>query len=123
MILEIRPYRDDDSEQVVRVSNAAWPDHPTTVEELRFHDENEDPKCRHARFVAAEGDQMIGYGNYGQFSDMYHPRKFYLEISVTVGSYAVNTLQHGCTALIIFRRLVTGTGELVQVREVVKARH
>ncbi len=79
---EIRPYRDDDAEQVVRVSNAAWPDHPTTVEELRFHDENEDPKCRHARFVAAEGDQMIGYGHYGQFSDMYHPRKFYLEISV-----------------------------------------
>ena len=82
MIPEIRPYRDGDAELVVRVSNAAWPDHPITVEELRFNDENEDPKCRHARFVAEEGDQVIGYGNYGQFPDMYHPRKFYIEISV-----------------------------------------
>lgn len=82
MRTEIRPYRDRDAELVVRVGNAAWPDHPMTVEELRFNDANRDAKCRHARFVAEEGDQVIGVGNYGQFPDMYHPRKFYLEISV-----------------------------------------
>jgi GNAT superfamily N-acetyltransferase len=85
--ITIRPFSDRDYESALAVEMAVWPDYPQTTAEWRFRDERRDPKCRHARFVAetaAAGGPpgVIGYAYYEQMVDMYHPRKFHINVSV-----------------------------------------
>ena len=78
----IRPFTEDDYPAYVAVSNATFPEYPTTVEALRFGDRNRDSKCRHARFVAETGGVLVGIGSYDQWSGMYHPHKFALDVMI-----------------------------------------
>ena len=78
----IRPFTEDDRPAYVAVLNAVFPDRPTSVATLRFEDEHRDPRCRHARFVAAVGGAIVGIGGYDQWSDMYHPRKFAIGVTI-----------------------------------------
>ncbi|MBC8102623.1 MAG: GNAT family N-acetyltransferase [Cytophagales bacterium] len=82
--VEIRPFTENDYEAVVAVERVVWPDYPQTADEWRFRDQSRDPKCRQARFVAevAGTDTAVGYGSYYQWADMYHPRKFHVNVSV-----------------------------------------
>ena len=49
---------------------------------MEFNDARRDPKCRHWRWLAEWGGEAVGYGEYGQRSSSYHPRRFLLQIIV-----------------------------------------
>jgi RimJ/RimL family protein N-acetyltransferase len=81
---KIRPFTTDDYPSVVAVHNAVQPDFATTVEEWKFRDSTRDPKIRWARFLAEDTPtgEIVGYGGYGQQSDMWHPQKFSVNADV-----------------------------------------
>ena len=72
----IRPFVDGDYAASVTICNSVYPEYPETESEWRHYDAHRDPKCRTARWVAEQDEQVVGYGNYDQWSGMYHPRKF-----------------------------------------------
>jgi L-amino acid N-acyltransferase YncA len=82
MSLHIRPFTPEDYQAIVEIGNRLFPEYPDTVEEVRYSDENRDPKCEFRRLVAELEGRVVGYAQYGQSSAMYHPRKF--EIGVYV---------------------------------------
>jgi GNAT superfamily N-acetyltransferase len=80
----IRPftYSNEDYAAIVAVGNTAYPDHPGTVTEERFFDEHRDPKCKFGRWIAEVAGEVVGVGAFGQHTDMYHPRKFWIQATV-----------------------------------------
>jgi GNAT superfamily N-acetyltransferase len=78
----IRPFAPDDYPEIVAVGNAANPEHPSTPEEARYWDEHRDAKCLQARFVAERDGRIVGHAMYGQWAEMYHPRKFFVDVVV-----------------------------------------
>ncbi len=78
----IRDFKIEDYEAILEINNANFPDNQSTVEEWRFWDENKDPKCRWGRWVAEKDEVVLGYSEYGQYEEMFHPRKFQLELAV-----------------------------------------
>lgn len=81
-LVSIRDFKSEDYEALVEIDNVNFPDHPSSLEEWRFWDENRDPKCRWRRWVAESDEVVLGYGGYSQYEDMFHPRKFQLELGV-----------------------------------------
>lgn len=82
MSLVIRPSARDDFPGIVAVLNAANPDYPVTVDEYLHQEDTRDPTCLQARFVAEKDNRIVGYAMYGQWMSMYHPRKFFVEVTV-----------------------------------------
>src|SRR5436190_19194535 len=80
--IQIRPFRTDDYPDIVDVFNAAYPDYPGTVDEMRYYDEHRDPNTQFERFVAEYEGQMVGTSTYWQAPWMFHPRKFFFELAV-----------------------------------------
>lgn len=82
--MTIRPDTQSDADYAARItiSHACYPDYIETIEELRFSDNNRDPKIKWARFVAEVDGIPVAIGNYGQSMDMYHPQKFGIGVSV-----------------------------------------
>lgn len=78
----IRPFTPDDYPTLARIADAAFPDYPVSVEEKEFGDTRRDPKCRHGRWLITRGGHPVGYGEYGQRSSSYHPRRFHLNVIV-----------------------------------------
>ena len=78
----IRGFTSDDYGSVVGVLNSVYADYPTTVEEIRFNDEHNDPKCLQRRWVAEDGGAVVGTAEYVQHVGMYHPRKFSIDLAV-----------------------------------------
>lgn len=85
-VVTIRPFTENDYEAALAVEMAVWPDYPETAEEWRFQDAHRAPKCRWGRFVAETITDnqkfVVGYAYYDQQVDMYHPRKFQINVSV-----------------------------------------
>jgi len=77
-----RPFAPGDYPALAALRCAVEPEYPVTVEELQFHDANRDPKCRHARWVCENAGDIVASGGYGQETYVYHPRKFWLSLSV-----------------------------------------
>jgi GNAT superfamily N-acetyltransferase len=82
MNLNVRPFTADDYPVINDIGNAVMPEYPRTVEEWRFGDEHRDPKCQFQRFVAERNGLVVGFGTYSQPADMYHPRKFEIDVRV-----------------------------------------
>jgi GNAT superfamily N-acetyltransferase len=78
----IRPFTPEDYPALARVSNAVYTDYPNSVDELRFGDEHRDPKCHFARFMAERAGEVVGLAEVGQSAGMFHPRKFWLGVTV-----------------------------------------
>jgi mycothiol synthase len=80
----IRPFAetDDDYAAWAAVKNAAYPEYATTVERLRSDDARHDPKYRRGRWLAFQGDTVVGSAHYGQSPWSYHPRKFHIKADV-----------------------------------------
>lgn len=80
----IRPFTDADYAAAIAVQNTVWPDYPRTEAEWRFRDATRDPKCRWARFLAEDAatGAVVACGGYGQSEDMWHPRKFHIDVDV-----------------------------------------
>ena len=78
----VRPSTPEDYPLLARISTAAFPEYPSSAKEMEFNDARRDPKCRHGRWLAERGGEGVGYGEYGQRSSSYHPRRFLLQIIV-----------------------------------------
>jgi mycothiol synthase len=76
--MEIRTYTSHDFPGIVNLHNTAFPDMPATVEDYIEAEKQRDPKCKHQRWVAVEGGQIVGTGDYSQELWAYHPQKFEL---------------------------------------------
>lgn len=80
---EFRPYQPTDAEAMAEIYNSAAPGHRAiSAEQVRFWEETRDPKCRNARWVKETDGHVVAYGEYSQWTLMFHPRKFNLEITV-----------------------------------------
>jgi GNAT superfamily N-acetyltransferase len=75
----IRLFTPKDYPAMLEVFNAAIPEYPLSVEEIRFEDEHADPKCRKQRWVAERGGRVVGVGEYYQRASRYHPHKFWID--------------------------------------------
>ena len=80
--VRIRPFTAADYSGITDVANAVYREYPGTVEELRFGDDHRDPKCKFQRWVAEQDGGIVGVGEYSQSPSMYHPRKFWIELTV-----------------------------------------
>jgi GNAT superfamily N-acetyltransferase len=78
----MRSFTSDDYPMVNDINNAAYPEYPGTADEMRFRDEHRDPKCKFQRWVAECDGRVVGSAEYGQMPDMYHPRKFFVSVTV-----------------------------------------
>jgi len=74
----IRVFSTADYRGIVDIYNAIYPELPTTVEEYFNSDEKRDPKYRFCRWVAEAERNIVGFGQYTQRPDKYHPQKFFL---------------------------------------------
>jgi GNAT superfamily N-acetyltransferase len=81
-MLKIRAFTDADYEAIAAVYNAAMPEDHHTAEGLRHEDETRDPKCKHACWVVEHQGRVVGVAEYDQFSGMYHPRKFFMALTL-----------------------------------------
>jgi mycothiol synthase len=81
-LLTIRPFSPEDYETFVALHNVVENEHPITVEEMRYDDENRNPKCFHARLLAERGGEIVGWGTCGHDDHMYHPQKFWVDVRV-----------------------------------------
>jgi GNAT superfamily N-acetyltransferase len=72
----IRPFGADDYEGWAALNNEVYPDHPTTAEEVRYYDGIGLERYRRAKFVAVDGERIVGTASFDQVPWMYHPRKF-----------------------------------------------
>ncbi|MBX0327419.1 GNAT family N-acetyltransferase [Oscillochloris sp. ZM17-4] len=84
MPLHIRPFAGDEHDYaaMAAVRNAAYPEYPRTADELREQDGKRDPRCFALRLVAEHDGTIIGVGNCGNMSWMFHPQKFELGVYV-----------------------------------------
>lgn len=78
----IRPFTSDDYPALARIASAAFPEYPSSAEEKEFGDTRRDPKCRLGRWLVKQDSQAVGYGEYGQRSSAYHPRRFRINVIV-----------------------------------------
>jgi GNAT superfamily N-acetyltransferase len=82
MTCRIRPFAPNDYPAICEVGNVAYSEYPSTVEELRYQDENRDPKCRLQRWVTERDGRVVGVGEYTQAPGTYHPQKFVINVMV-----------------------------------------
>lgn len=78
----IRSFTPEDYPAVAQIASAAFPEYPSSAEEMKFGDARRDSKCRHGRWLVERDGRAVGYGGYSQRSSSYHPRRFLLEITV-----------------------------------------
>ena len=78
----IRPFTPADYPTLARITSAAFPEYPSSAEEKEFGDARRDPKCRHGRWLVEREGRAVGYGEYGQRSGSYHPRRFHINVIV-----------------------------------------
>jgi GNAT superfamily N-acetyltransferase len=78
----IRPFVPEDYPAAVAVSNAVYAEYADTEDEWRFRDAHRDPQCHFARFVAERDGQLVAIAECGQHPGMYHPRKFFVGVTV-----------------------------------------
>lgn len=77
----LRPFDPADYEAFAALHATLFPEHPSTPDEWRDTDRQyrNDPRLRHARFLAEQDGRLVGYAEYSQNPGMYHPRRFMLD--------------------------------------------
>ena len=83
--MKIREFTKNDYPGVVNIHNRlniAWPERPRTPAGWEQAEQNRNPKLKFQRWVAVEGQDVLGFGQYSQNSDDYHPQRFYINIEV-----------------------------------------
>ena len=80
--MTIREFTENDYPGYVAASNAIFPEYPETVAECRFYDESREAKIRWKRLVAEESGELVGYANWLNDSNSFHPQKFRLNVGV-----------------------------------------
>ena len=83
--LGFREFHPNNYERLVAIYNANYPDYPLSAAELRSRDESLDRTkylLRRFECLDLERDRIVGYGQLINVPDMYHPRKFMVNILV-----------------------------------------
>lgn len=83
--LGFREFHPSNYERLVEIYNANYPDYPMSAAELRSRDESLDRTkylLRRLECIDLERDRIVGYGQFINVPDMYHPRKFMVNILV-----------------------------------------
>lgn len=78
----IREFQSTDYEAFTEIHNAVYSEYSRTVDEICFEDKTRDPKCFFKRFVLERDNKIIAAAFYGQFTWMYHPKKFLFDLYV-----------------------------------------
>ncbi len=81
----IRSITHDEYPAIVEIHhslNIIWPQSSNDPDFWRAADQNRSPKIKWQRFVALEGDEIIGWASYANRLDDYHPQKFYINVEV-----------------------------------------
>lgn len=84
--MKIRKFLKDDYPAIVNIHkslNISWPEQPRTPAGWLQADQIRNPKLKFQRWVAVKDSQVVGFGNFGQSSNDYHPQKFYINIEVS----------------------------------------
>ena len=79
---ELRSFTDDDYPGIVTLKNALFPDHPSTVEQMRHNDSSYSGKIQQKRWVLKQNGNIVVSSIYTQFFESYHPKKFVISIHV-----------------------------------------
>lgn len=83
--LEVRDFKPADYERLVEVYNANFPDYTRSLGETRSRDENLDTTKYHLKrysFVDRNTGVTVAFGEVSHITDMYHPKKFAINIFV-----------------------------------------
>ena len=81
--LATREFDPTDYARLVEIYSANYPDYPRSVGEWRSRDESLDRSKYHLqRYSFLENDVIVGFGAVSHVTDMFHPRKFWVEILV-----------------------------------------
>ena len=78
----IRPFTKEDYPTLARIDNAAFPEYPSSAEEIQFEDTHRPEHCRQARWIMEDDGEPVGVGSYSQAAGSYHPRKFHVNVMV-----------------------------------------
>ena len=78
----IRPFTPEDYAATLAISRVIHPDFAATEDEMRYWDEHRDPTHKFQRWVAEQNGRVVAQAQYNQSLEGYHPRKFWLSISV-----------------------------------------
>src|SRR5437879_5929554 len=90
LYLGIRDFEPADYERLVEVFNANFPDYTRSVAETRSRDESLDTTKYHLKrysFVDKNTGSIVAFGEVSHITDMYHPKKFTLNIYVKPTSH------------------------------------
>ncbi|MGH2495143.1 MAG: GNAT family N-acetyltransferase [Ktedonobacteraceae bacterium] len=82
MSFHIRPFTHSDYAAMIAIGRVIYPDYAATEDELRYWDEHRDPAHQFQRWVAEQDGRVVGIAYHSQSMDNYHPRKFWLDITV-----------------------------------------
>lgn len=83
--LTIRPFdsaSDADYDAIAAIVSAVRPEYRRTGAEMKEQEARRDPKCRFGRWLAVSGAKVVGMGDYGQSPWVYHPRRFFVGVTV-----------------------------------------
>ena len=83
--LGFREFHPDSYGRLVEIYNGNYPDYPLSAAELCSRDESLDRKkylLKRFECIDLEQDRIVGYGQLINVPDMYHPRKFMVNILV-----------------------------------------
>ena len=82
--MRIRPFDSSDADYaaLVRINEAAWPDHPDSEAYWRRLDAERDPKLIFRRVMAQTPDGVAGFATWGHNPFAYHPRRFLIDVRV-----------------------------------------
>src|SRR5579872_4437313 len=82
MSFHIRPSTPGDYVAMIAINRAIYPDYAATEDEMRYWDEHRDPVLKFQRWVAEQEGRVAGIAQYNHSPEGYHPRKFWINISV-----------------------------------------
>jgi mycothiol synthase len=83
--MRIREFTQDDYPAMVNIHNSLniiWPERPRTPEAWAVVDQNRSPRDKRARWVAIEGERVVGFASYSQGPLEYPPQSFYVNVEV-----------------------------------------
>lgn len=86
MDYQIRPFTRGDYDGIAAVHNADRPEYPTTADNVRHRDEKRPERLTWQRLVAESGgdetSRIAGVITFSQETWLYHPQKFFVDLSV-----------------------------------------
>lgn len=82
--LHIRLFAGSDADYagLVAVRNAAYSEYPDTVEEWKHGDSIRPAHIKTQRWLAELDGTVVGCAQYSQYTAMFHPRKFWMQLAV-----------------------------------------